>query len=135
MRSTSEHTTQQACCCQLPDWLAAAVCDEGFQDTYFAYTQLHTLHMQGFPSIVSSLTRQPVPQSLRKTVTANQRVVSPGANVLVLNGMLVEVGNFEFYGEQLLQLPCAPVGAVCCLYGTRCQRPSVHRHAGRGLQL
>ncbi|KAI8470132.1 MAG: hypothetical protein J3K34DRAFT_469371 [Monoraphidium minutum] len=52
---------------------------------------------QSFPSIVSSLTRQPVASSLRRTVTANQRIVSPGANFMMLNGMLVEVTNFELY--------------------------------------
>ncbi|GBF95627.1 UDP-glucose:glyco glucosyltransferase [Raphidocelis subcapitata] len=52
---------------------------------------------QGFPSIVSSLTRQQVPPSLRTAVAANQRLVSPGANILMLNGMLVEVNNFELY--------------------------------------
>jgi hypothetical protein len=53
---------------------------------------------QGFPSIVSSLTRQRVAPKLRDTVRTNQRMVSPGANILMLNGMLVEVHNFELYG-------------------------------------
>lgn len=53
---------------------------------------------QGFPSIVSSLTRQPVSDALRAAVAANQRVIAPGANLLLLNGLLVEVANFELYG-------------------------------------
>jgi hypothetical protein len=57
-------------------------------------------HPQSFPNIVSSLTRQSVPPSLRRTVAANQRTVSPGANILMLNGMLVEVTNFELYGAR-----------------------------------
>jgi hypothetical protein len=65
---------------------------------------------QGFPSLVSSLTRQPVPPELRADVTANQRLVSPGANVLLLNGLPVEVGNFELYGETCVVC----VGDCCC---------------------
>jgi hypothetical protein len=40
-----------------------------------------------------------VPSSLRDAVAANQRMLSPGANFLFLNGMLVEIRNFEFYSE------------------------------------
>eukprot|EP00878_Enallax_costatus_P030698 GHUV01033475.1.p1 GENE.GHUV01033475.1~~GHUV01033475.1.p1 ORF type:complete len:1023 (+),score=330.57 GHUV01033475.1:219-3287(+) len=52
---------------------------------------------QNFPSIVSSLTRQQVPSSLRSQVQQNQRMISPGANFIMLNGMLMEVKNFELY--------------------------------------
>jgi hypothetical protein len=40
-----------------------------------------------------------VPPSLRVAVSSNQRLVSPGANILMLNGMLLEVNNFELYGK------------------------------------
>lgn len=38
---------------------------------------------------------------LRNTVRTNQQYVSPGANFMLLNGMLVEVKNFEIYSECL----------------------------------
>ncbi|WIA20770.1 hypothetical protein OEZ85_005134 [Tetradesmus obliquus] len=52
---------------------------------------------QNFPAIVSSLTRQQVPDSLRSDTRYNQRYVNPGANFVMLNGMLMEVKNFELY--------------------------------------
>jgi len=58
----------------------------------------HPNPTQGFPSIVSSLTRQTVAPTLKATIQANQRMVSPGATLLMLNGMLVDVQNFDLYG-------------------------------------
>ncbi|KAF8062716.1 hypothetical protein HT031_004046 [Scenedesmus sp. PABB004] len=52
---------------------------------------------QNFPTVASSLTRLQVPESLRSAVRTNQRLISPGANFMMLNGMLVEVKNFELY--------------------------------------
>uniref|UniRef100_A0A383VGR8 UDP-glucose:glycoprotein glucosyltransferase n=1 Tax=Tetradesmus obliquus TaxID=3088 RepID=A0A383VGR8_TETOB len=52
---------------------------------------------QNFPAIVSSLTRQQVPDSLRSDTRYNQRYVNPGANFVILNGMLMDVKNFELY--------------------------------------
>eukprot|EP00879_Flechtneria_rotunda_P023383 GHRR01024733.1.p1 GENE.GHRR01024733.1~~GHRR01024733.1.p1 ORF type:complete len:589 (+),score=221.40 GHRR01024733.1:171-1937(+) len=52
---------------------------------------------QNFPSLVSSLTRQQVPDRLRREVQQNSKMISPGQNFMLLNGMLVEVKNFELY--------------------------------------
>lgn len=40
-----------------------------------------------------------VSDRLRTTVRNNQQYVNPGANFMLLNGMLVEVKNFEIYSE------------------------------------
>jgi hypothetical protein len=40
-----------------------------------------------------------VPESLRQSTRYNQRYVNPGANFVMLNGMLMEVKNFELYSE------------------------------------
>jgi hypothetical protein len=40
-----------------------------------------------------------VPESLRQNTRYNQRYVNPGANFVMLNGMLMEVKNFELYSE------------------------------------
>lgn len=36
---------------------------------------------------------------MRQTVTRNQQYIHPGANFMLLNGMLVEIKNFEIYSE------------------------------------
>jgi hypothetical protein len=38
---------------------------------------------------------------MRSTVKNNQQYVNPGANFMLLNGMLVEVKNFEIYSKHL----------------------------------
>lgn len=40
-----------------------------------------------------------VSDRLRQTVRTNQQYVNPGANFMLLNGMLVEVKNFELFSE------------------------------------
>jgi hypothetical protein len=40
-----------------------------------------------------------VSDRLRSTVKSNQQFVNPGLNYMLLNGMLVEVKNFELYSE------------------------------------
>lgn len=40
-----------------------------------------------------------VPEALRQNTRYNQRYVHPGANFVMLNGMLMEVKNFELYSE------------------------------------
>lgn len=40
-----------------------------------------------------------VSERLRNTVRSNQQYVNPGANFMLLNGMLVEVKNFEIYSK------------------------------------
>ncbi|GIL48985.1 hypothetical protein Vafri_5482 [Volvox africanus] len=52
---------------------------------------------QNFPGIVSSLSRQSVSSSLKSAVTHNQQFVSAGANFLLLNGLAVDVNDFDFF--------------------------------------
>lgn len=40
-----------------------------------------------------------MPDRLRATVKANQQFIPPTMNYMLLNGMLVEVKNFELYSE------------------------------------
>jgi hypothetical protein len=40
-----------------------------------------------------------VPESVRQNTKYNQRYVHPGANFVMLNGMLMEVKNFELYSK------------------------------------
>jgi hypothetical protein len=54
---------------------------------------------QEFPGIVSSLTRQKVAKNLRKEVKSNQQAVGSGGGYLMLNGLLVEINNFELYSK------------------------------------
>ncbi|MEW5302056.1 MAG: hypothetical protein WDW36_004866 [Sanguina aurantia] len=53
---------------------------------------------QNFPSLVSSLSRQPVNASLRNAVAANQQNLSPGANFLIINGLAMDVAELDLYG-------------------------------------
>jgi hypothetical protein len=46
-----------------------------------------------------------VPETLRQNTRYNQRYVHPGANFVMLNGMLMEVKNFELYSEWCGALP------------------------------
>lgn len=52
---------------------------------------------QSFPALVSSLSRQKVDEALRNSVQYNQQMVSPGANFMLINGLAVDVNNFDFY--------------------------------------
>lgn len=53
---------------------------------------------QNFPSLVSSLSRQAVAKDLRSSVSKNQQLISPGMNFMLVNGLLVDINNFELYG-------------------------------------
>jgi hypothetical protein len=50
-----------------------------------------------------------VPQRQRDAARVNQRILMPGTNFMMLNGMLVEVKNFELYSE---------CGCACVLHQT-----------------
>jgi hypothetical protein len=56
---------------------------------------------------------------MRNTVASNQRYISPGANFMLLNGMLVEVKNFEIYSEciccQAVRQPVPCPATVPCV--------------------
>jgi hypothetical protein len=49
-----------------------------------------------------------VSDRLRNTVRSNQQFVNPGANFMLLNGMLVEVKNFEIYSTYFCSCPAQP---------------------------
>ncbi len=53
---------------------------------------------QNFPSLVSSLSRQPLDEEIRANAAANQQMVHAGANFMLLNGVTVDINNFELYG-------------------------------------
>lgn len=77
---------------------------------------------QNFPSLVSSLSRQPLDEEIRANAAANQQMVHAGANFMLLNGVTVDINNFELYGAW----PCAPcrqspgrLRAAVCWHGSQ----------------
>ncbi|KAK7399679.1 hypothetical protein VNO78_10868 [Psophocarpus tetragonolobus] len=52
---------------------------------------------QNFPSIVSSLSRMRLDNSVREEIMANQRMVPPGKSLMALNGALVNVEDVDLY--------------------------------------
>ncbi|KAJ9516758.1 hypothetical protein QJQ45_027182 [Haematococcus lacustris] len=53
---------------------------------------------QNFPSLVSSLSRQKVNESLRAAVAHNQQFMSPGGNFMLINGLSFDINNFDLFG-------------------------------------
>lgn len=68
-------------------------------------------------SVCHCTTPAQVSDRLRNTVRNNQQYVNPGANFMLLNGMLVEVKNFEIYSE--CSTACR-VGLLKCLQEHEC---------------
>ncbi|MED6143169.1 hypothetical protein PIB30_003873 [Stylosanthes scabra] len=52
---------------------------------------------QNFPSIVSSLSRMKLDESVQEEIVANQRMVPPGKSLMALNGALVNVEDVDLY--------------------------------------
>ncbi|RZB96618.1 UDP-glucose:glycoprotein glucosyltransferase isoform B [Glycine soja] len=52
---------------------------------------------QNFPSVVSSLSRMKLEDSVRDEIMANQRMVPPGKSLMALNGALVNVEDVDLY--------------------------------------
>ncbi|KAL3515635.1 hypothetical protein ACH5RR_022537 [Cinchona calisaya] len=52
---------------------------------------------QNFPSIVSSLSRMKLNDSIKDEIIANQRMIPPGKSLLALNGALVNVEDIDLY--------------------------------------
>ncbi|XP_057430669.1 UDP-glucose:glycoprotein glucosyltransferase isoform X2 [Lotus japonicus] len=52
---------------------------------------------QNFPSIVSSLSRMKLDDSVRDEIMANQRMIPPGKSLMALNGALVNVEDIDLY--------------------------------------
>ncbi|XP_042473077.1 UDP-glucose:glycoprotein glucosyltransferase-like [Zingiber officinale] len=57
---------------------------------------------QNFPSIVSSLSRMKLNESIKDEVLANQRMVPPGKSLMALNGALINIEDIDLY--QLMDL-------------------------------
>ncbi|KAK7247307.1 hypothetical protein RIF29_42188 [Crotalaria pallida] len=52
---------------------------------------------QNFPSIVSSLSRMKLDDSVRDEIMENQRMIPPGKSLMALNGALVSVEDIDLY--------------------------------------
>ena len=54
---------------------------------------------QNFPALVSSLSRQQVNDTLRRSMAKSQQALAPGASYLLLNGLLVDTKDcLDIYG-------------------------------------
>lgn len=52
---------------------------------------------QNFPSIVSSLSRMKLNDSVKDEITANQRMIPPGKSLMALNGALINIEDIDLY--------------------------------------
>ncbi|ONK57353.1 uncharacterized protein A4U43_C10F19220 [Asparagus officinalis] len=52
---------------------------------------------QNFPSIVSSLSRMKLNESVKDEIIANQRMVPPGKSLMALNGALINIEDIDLY--------------------------------------
>ncbi|CDO97565.1 unnamed protein product [Coffea canephora] len=52
---------------------------------------------QNFPSIVSSLSRMKLNDSIKDEIIANQRMIPPGKSLLALNGALINIEDVDLY--------------------------------------
>ncbi|KAF8672518.1 hypothetical protein HU200_049459 [Digitaria exilis] len=52
---------------------------------------------QNFPSIVSSLSRMKLEDSIKDEIIANQRMVPPGKSLMALNGALINIEDLDLY--------------------------------------
>ncbi|KQJ97067.1 UDP-glucose:glycoprotein glucosyltransferase isoform X2 [Brachypodium distachyon] len=52
---------------------------------------------QNFPSVVSSLSRMKLDDSIKDEIIANQRMVPPGKSLMALNGALINIEDLDLY--------------------------------------
>ncbi|KAF2319840.1 hypothetical protein GH714_019555 [Hevea brasiliensis] len=52
---------------------------------------------QNFPSVVSSLSRMKLSDSVKDEITANQRMIPPGKSLMALNGALINIEDIDLY--------------------------------------
>ncbi|CAK7357042.1 unnamed protein product [Dovyalis caffra] len=52
---------------------------------------------QNFPSVVSSLSRMKLNDSVKDEITANQRMIPPGKSLMALNGALINIEDIDLY--------------------------------------
>ncbi|XP_065869567.1 UDP-glucose:glycoprotein glucosyltransferase isoform X2 [Euphorbia lathyris] len=50
---------------------------------------------QNFPSVVSSLSRMKLDDSVKDEITANQRMIPPGKSLMALNGALINIDDID----------------------------------------
>ncbi|CAI0375268.1 unnamed protein product, partial [Linum tenue] len=52
---------------------------------------------QNFPSVVSSLSRMKLNDSVKEEITTNQRMIPPGKSLMALNGAILNVEDIDLY--------------------------------------
>ncbi|PIN18202.1 UDP-glucose:glycoprotein glucosyltransferase [Handroanthus impetiginosus] len=52
---------------------------------------------QNFPSVVSSLSRMKINDSIKDEIIANQRMIPPGKSLMALNGALINIEDIDLY--------------------------------------
>ncbi|KAJ0010857.1 hypothetical protein Pint_33128 [Pistacia integerrima] len=52
---------------------------------------------QNFPSVVSSLSRMKLNESIKEEITSNQRLMPPGKSIMALNGAVINVDDIDLY--------------------------------------
>ncbi|PKI53026.1 hypothetical protein CRG98_026606 [Punica granatum] len=52
---------------------------------------------QNFPSIVSSLSRMKLNESVKEEILANQRMIPPGKSLMALNGALLNIEDIDLF--------------------------------------
>ncbi|KAE8669400.1 UDP-glucose:glycoprotein glucosyltransferase [Hibiscus syriacus] len=52
---------------------------------------------QNFPSVVSSLSRTKLNDSIKEEILANQRMIPPGKSLMALNGALINIEDIDLY--------------------------------------
>ncbi|KAL6178989.1 hypothetical protein ACLB2K_050505 [Fragaria x ananassa] len=52
---------------------------------------------QNFPTVVSSLSRMKLNDSVKDEITANQRMIPPGKSLMALNGALINIEDVDLY--------------------------------------
>ncbi|KAI3972803.1 hypothetical protein MKX01_019461 [Papaver californicum] len=52
---------------------------------------------QNFPTVVSSLSRMKINESIKEEILANQRMVPPGKSLMAVNGALINIEDIDLY--------------------------------------
>lgn len=52
---------------------------------------------QNFPSVVSSLSRMKLNESIKEEIVSNQRMIPPGKSLMALNGALLNIEDIDLY--------------------------------------
>ncbi|KAI3990911.1 hypothetical protein MKX01_026095 [Papaver californicum] len=52
---------------------------------------------QNFPTVVSSLSRMKINESIKEEILANQRMIPPGKSLMAVNGALINIEDIDLY--------------------------------------